>query len=90
MTDFLGVVNYTDQAFAQQQNLLFVNSVGNVIVKTDNFTSGVGNASYVRNSLQLLSKEQITPGSLVIMDAIHMPFGVSLLHIFIHTIQRPT
>ncbi|KJA22372.1 glycoside hydrolase family 16 protein [Hypholoma sublateritium FD-334 SS-4] len=84
VTDFFGnagnegVVNYTDQAFAQQQNLLFVNSVGNVIVKTDNFTSGVGNASFVRNSLQLLSKEQITPGTLVIMDAIHMPFGCAV------------
>jgi hypothetical protein len=73
-----GVVNFTDQAFAEQQQLLHVNSVGNVIVKVDNFTSGVGNASYVRNSVQLLSKSPITPGHLVIMDAIHMPFGCAV------------
>lgn len=77
-----GVVNFTDQAFAEQQRLLYVNSVGNVIMKVDNTTSGVGNASYVRNSVQILSKTPITPGHLVIMDAIHMPFGVSLLYIF--------
>ncbi|KAH9482063.1 putative glycosidase C21B10.07 [Psilocybe cubensis] len=73
-----GIVNFTDQAFARQQNLLFVNSVGNVIVKTDNFTDGTGNASFVRNSLQLLSKDPITPGTLMIMDAVHMPFGCAV------------
>jgi hypothetical protein len=73
-----GVVNFTDQAFAQDQKLLYVNSVGNVIARVDNFTSGAGNSSYVRNSVQLLSKDLITPGSLVIMDAIHMPFGCAV------------
>ncbi|KAF8909672.1 concanavalin A-like lectin/glucanase domain-containing protein [Gymnopilus junonius] len=77
-TDNSRVVNFTDPVFAQQQQLLYVNQVGNVIVKVDNFTSGVGNASYVRNSVQMLSKNPITPGSLVIMDAIHMPFGCAV------------
>jgi hypothetical protein len=73
-----GVVNFTDQAFAQQQQLLYVNPAGNVIARVDNFTSGVGNSSYVRNSVQLLSQDFITPGSLVIMDAVHMPFGCAV------------
>ncbi|PPQ68671.1 hypothetical protein CVT26_002953 [Gymnopilus dilepis] len=73
-----GVVNFTDPVFAQEQKLLYVNDVGNVIVKVDNFTSGVGNASFVRNSVQMLSKDFITPGSLVIFDAIHMPFGCAV------------
>ncbi|KAJ7318569.1 hypothetical protein DFH08DRAFT_971308 [Mycena albidolilacea] len=50
-------VNFTDQAFAQQQNLTSVNVAGNVIIKVDNFTN------------------TITAGSLVIMDAVHIPFG---------------
>lgn len=69
------------------QNLLYVNSVGNVIVKTDNFTDGTGNSSYIRNSVQLLSKDLINPGSLVIMDAIHLPFGVSRFS-FVCSIRR--
>jgi len=47
-------------------------------VRTDNFTNGGTNLSYVRNSVQMLSKESITPGSLVIMDAVHMPFGCAV------------
>jgi len=58
-----------------------MNSVGNVIVKVDNFTNGAGNSSYVRNTLQILSKDPITPGSLIIMDAVHMPFGVSFYRV---------
>ncbi|KDR84638.1 hypothetical protein GALMADRAFT_237520 [Galerina marginata CBS 339.88] len=73
-----GIVNFTDQAFAQEQNLLFVNSVGNVIMKTDNFTNGASDSTYVRNSVQLLSKDPITPGTLMIMDAVHMPFGCAV------------
>ncbi|KDR67418.1 hypothetical protein GALMADRAFT_258371 [Galerina marginata CBS 339.88] len=73
-----GVVNFTDQAFALDQKLLFVNPAGNVVMRADNFTSGAGNASYVRNSVQVLSKDPITPGSLVIMDAVHMPFGCAV------------
>ena len=77
-----GNVNFLGESDAKQQGLISVNSVGNVVVRVDNFTNAAPNGTFGRNSVQMLSKDTIGPGSLVIMDAVHMPFGVSLLGVY--------
>jgi len=73
-----GNVLYQTREQAASENLTFTNDVGNVIIKVDNTTSGVGDPTFGRPSVKILSNDSIPAGSLVIMDAVHMPFGCSV------------
>jgi hypothetical protein len=60
-----------------QQQLAYINSAGNAVIKVDNTTIGdQSNPEFNRSSVKILSQVTYSSGSLVLMDAVHMPFGV--------------
>jgi len=59
-----------------QEQLTYVNAAGHAIIKVDNTTSGANDPTFGRPSVKLLSNATVPMGSLTIMDAVHMPFGV--------------
>ncbi|TDL22533.1 hypothetical protein BD410DRAFT_722698 [Rickenella mellea] len=72
-----GRVIYQDKAAAMQQQLAYINSAGNAVIKVDNTTIGdQSNPEFNRSSVKILSQVTYSSGSLVLMDAVHMPFGV--------------
>jgi len=73
-----GNVLYQTREQAQQEQLTFVNGAGNVIIKVDNSTNGANDPTFGRPSIKILSNDTITAGSLVILDAVHMPFGCAV------------
>jgi len=73
----VGNVLYQSQAAALQQQLAYVDSAGHAIIKVDNTTVGAGD-TYGRASIKINSTATFGKGSLVIMDASHMPFGCSV------------
>ncbi|KAF8187179.1 concanavalin A-like lectin/glucanase domain-containing protein [Pholiota molesta] len=76
-----GNATYLDQPSAVAQKLTFINDAGNAIVKVDNTTTLVagGPLDVVnRNSIRLTSLDTYGLGSLIVMDAVHIPFGCSV------------
>jgi len=73
-----GNVLYQTQTQAVQENLTYLNSAGHAIIKVDNTTSGVGDPTYGRASIKILSQATVPMGSLTVLDAVHMPFGCSV------------
>jgi len=74
-----GNVAFQSQTVATQQKLTYLNDAGNAIIKIDNTT--VGNPTdnaFGRNSVFLTSNAAVNPGSLILMDAVHMPYGCSV------------
>ena len=78
-----GNVLYATRGVAMSQGLAFFNGAGNAIIKLDNVTDGRGNNQFGRNSVKLLSNNTVSPGSLIIADMVHMPFGVSLIYCYL-------
>ncbi|ELU36883.1 hypothetical protein AG1IA_09087 [Rhizoctonia solani AG-1 IA] len=61
---------------ALQQKLAYVDGNGHAIIKVDNTTVGTGD-TYGRASIKINSTASFGKGSLVIMDANHLPYGGS-------------
>ncbi|KAK8847650.1 hypothetical protein IAR55_005509 [Kwoniella newhampshirensis] len=57
-------------------SLLYVNDANRVILKVDNTTSVVYNEK--RYAPKLLTKNTYEPGTVWVMDAVHMPYGCSV------------
>ncbi|TFK74516.1 hypothetical protein BDN72DRAFT_813017 [Pluteus cervinus] len=73
-----GNVTYLDQPDAVSQRLTYVNSAGNAVVKVDNTTNVADGPLVYRNSIRLTTKDAYGVGTLVIFDALHMPYGCSV------------
>ncbi|KAH8085990.1 hypothetical protein BXZ70DRAFT_555950 [Cristinia sonorae] len=77
-----GDVNYLSAKDAQSQQLAYINSRGNAIMKVDN-TSTVKFPDK-RNSIRINSKDRYTIGTLWVADMLHAPWGVSVYQAFLH------
>jgi len=73
-----GNVLYQTREQATSEQLAFVNSAGNAVMKVDNTTSGANDPTFGRPSVKILSNATVSAGSLVLMDAVHMPYGCSV------------
>lgn len=72
-----GNVLFQSREQATSEQLAFVNNAGNAIVKVDNTTNGAGDSTFGRPSVKITSNDTVSEGSLVVMDALHVPFGAS-------------
>ncbi|THH07641.1 hypothetical protein EW145_g3245 [Phellinidium pouzarii] len=77
-TNTTGNVLYQSFEQATSSKLAFVNDAGNAIIKVDNTTSGVGDPNFGRPSVKMYSNATVSQGSLVVMDALHVPYGCSV------------
>lgn len=83
-----GNVLFQTQEQAAQENLTFLNSAGNYVIKVDNTTSGANDPNFGRPSVKVLSNYTYDEGSLIIMDAVHIPFGVRLTSLCLANLQH--
>ena len=68
---------------AAKQQLAFVNTAGNAIIKVDNTTNNL-QFNQDRNSVNIATQDYFSIGSVWVSDMLHVPYGVSL-----HFIPRP-
>ncbi|QRV79827.1 glycoside hydrolase family 16 protein [Ceratobasidium sp. AG-Ba] len=74
-----GNVAYLPKEAATSQGLAYVNPAGNAIIKVDNTTVGnPDDMAYGRASVKMNTTQPFTKGSLVVMDALHLPYGCSV------------
>ncbi|KAJ8073947.1 hypothetical protein PM082_012229 [Marasmius tenuissimus] len=74
-----GNVTYLDQPNAIQQRLTYVDpNTGHAILRVDNTTNLPPAPLVNRNTVRITTKEAFDIGSLVILDATHIPYGCSV------------
>ncbi|KAK7037701.1 hypothetical protein VNI00_010927 [Paramarasmius palmivorus] len=75
-----GNVSYVDRDTGVQEKLTFVDPMtGHTIIRVDNTTNiEVGTSSTLRKSVKITSKDVYPIGSLIVIDAIHIPYGCSV------------
>lgn len=62
---------------ASKQQLAFVNSAGNAIIKVDNTTNNL-QINQDRNSVNIATKDYFAMGSVWVADMVHVPYGCSV------------
>ncbi|KAI0265538.1 glycoside hydrolase family 16 protein [Gloeopeniophorella convolvens] len=67
---------FVTASVAASQQLAFVNSAGNAIMKVDNKTNVAFNDK--RNTVRISSKDRYAVGSVWVADMLHVPFGCSV------------
>jgi len=70
-----GNVNYLSAKDAESQQLAYINSRGNAIMKVDNTTTV--KFPDRRNSIRINTKDRYTIGTMWVADMLHTPFGCS-------------
>ncbi|GAA5967336.1 hypothetical protein JCM11641_000515 [Rhodosporidiobolus odoratus] len=68
-----GTVYYVKQS--ESSDIAYINHAGNAIIKVDN-TTHLANGAF-RDSVRITSQSTYDIGSLVVFDALHLPFGCS-------------
>jgi hypothetical protein len=71
--------SYVNASVANATGLLAINSAGNAILKLDNSTSDPNpgpHSTFGRNSVLIETNYTIDIGTLVVLDAVHIPYGV--------------
>ncbi|KAK7453491.1 hypothetical protein VKT23_011768 [Stygiomarasmius scandens] len=73
-----GNVTYVDQPTAINQDLTFIDGNGHAIIRVDN-TTNIPDAPLVnRNTIKITTKDAYPIGSLILIDAYHIPYGCSV------------
>jgi hypothetical protein len=78
ITNFENANYMSTAANATGKGLASTTADGTIILKVDDTTDGRGNNQFGRDSIQLYSKDTFNKGSLILIDAVHVPYGCSV------------
>ncbi|KAF9528060.1 glycoside hydrolase family 16 protein [Crepidotus variabilis] len=73
-----GNVTFVDKDAATQKKLTYVNDAGNAVVKVDDLTTIAPAQLVNRDTIRLTSLHSYGVGTLILIDAVHIPYGCSV------------